>query len=127
MKKKSKIFIVNHGTYPFDILVCIGASHQEVLDWLWKNKKIKPDEEEKEKLWMSGVGRTVMLKNGATILRIDNQKSKPDFHATIAHEVFHAVEFLFEKIGLKYNAEISGEAFAYQIQYLTESIYEKIK
>lgn len=123
---KKKIFVIDHGTYPFDILVAIGASHQEILDWLWEKRKFKPDEEEKEKLYMSGIGRTVMLRNGATILRLDNVKKKTDFHANLAHEVFHATEFLFNKIGIKHDSEISSEAFAYQIGYITGSIYEMI-
>ena len=75
---------------------------------------------------MTGCGRTVMLLGGQTILRLDIVKSKPDFYACLAHEVFHAVEFLFDRIGLKLSDD-SGEAFAYQMQYLTRSILEKLK
>jgi len=119
-----KMFTVNHGTYPFDVLVAIGQEHEDIVRW-FKRKKIKLSEEETEKLWMSGKGRTVMLKSGATVLRVDDIKNKADFHAHLSHEIFHAVEFLFDKIGLEHNVD-AGEAFAYQIQYLTGSIYEKL-
>jgi hypothetical protein len=123
---KKQIFIVDHGTYPFDVMVCIGRSHAEVVKSLSK-RGYKLDDEETEKLWMSGKGRTIMLRNGATILRIDRFRRKADFYPFLFHEIFHAVEFLFEKIGLKHDVETSSEAFAYQIQYLTGSILEQLK
>ena len=120
-----KMFTVDHGTFPFDILVCIGCEHEDIISKLKKLGQ-KLDEEEIEKIWMEGRGRTIMLRNGQTVLRLDNIKNKVDFHATLSHEIFHAVEFLFDKIGIKHSKK-SSEAFAYQIQYLTGSIYEKLK
>jgi hypothetical protein len=122
---KKQIFIVDHGTYPFDVMVCIGSSHEEVVKAI-KKRGCKLDEEETEKLWMSGRGRTIMLRNGATILRMDKFRKKADFYPYLFHEIFHVVEFLFHKIGLKHEVETSGEAFAYQIQYLTGSILEQL-
>jgi len=118
------MFVINNGTYPFDVLFCLGVSHEEIC------KKLKSlgtilSEEQKEKLWMKGLGRTVMFENNATVIRIDNIKNKAHFHANISHEVFHAVEFLFERIGLEYTV-VGGEAFAYQIQHLTKQIYDKL-
>ena len=62
-----------------------------------------------------------MLLGGQTIIRIDCSKDIP----TLTHEVFHAVEFLFERVGIKHSND-SSEAFAYQIKYLMGSILEKI-
>lgn len=118
------MFVVDQGTYPFDILVCIGCDHEEIVAKL-KKLGTKLDEEETEKLWMSGVGRTVMIRSGQTILILKDIKNKCSFHANLFHEVFHAVEFLFDRIGIKHG-EDSSEAFAYQIGYLTRSIYEKL-
>lgn len=120
------MFVINHGTYPFDILICIGSKHKEIVKKL-KKVGITLDEEETEMLWMKGSGRTVMLKNGVTVLRVDFEKNKAIFHSVLAHEIFHAVEFLFDRIKLKHNQDISGEAFAYQIQHLTKQIYDKLK
>lgn len=58
-----KFFIVNNGSYPFDILVCIGAKHQEILDWLKRNKAMTLDEEEKEELLMQGITQSAVSKN----------------------------------------------------------------
>lgn len=124
---KKQMFIVNNGTYPFDILVCIGQEHKDICKFIEKKKKYKLNKEEKEDIFMTGEGRTVRLRGGQTILRVGILKNKVHFRATLAHEIFHAVEFLFDRIGIKYNLEKSGEAFAYQIQYLTGSIYEKLE
>jgi len=118
-----KIFVINHGTYLFDVLVAIGSSQEEVCLHIKKNFKYNLDEEEKEKLYMAGTGRTVMLRNHATILRID---STANIHSTIAHEVFHCVEFLFNAVGIKHSDD-SSEAFAYQIEHLTRQIYKNLK
>lgn len=74
---------------------------------------------------MEGMGRTLMLRSGQVILRLENRKRKEDFRATLSHEIFHVVEFLFYRLGIGYS-EKSSEAFAYQIEYLTGSIYEKL-
>lgn len=125
MTKKQEIFTVDHGTYPFDVLVCIGHNHKEICDY-FKKRKLPISEAEKEALWMKGRGRTLMLSGGQIIIRID-RLPRPAFHATVAHEVFHAVEFLFDRVNIKHDLEKSGEAFAYQIGYLTEQIYKKVR
>ena len=121
---KNKIFKVHHGTYPYDILVCIGAGHKEIVSCL-KRHGITLSEEETERLWMEGVGRTLILSGGQTILRVDT-KGKANIHATLAHEIFHCVEFLFDRVGIKHDPEISGEVFAYQIGYITKQIYSNL-
>ena len=123
MKRVAKHFIVDHGTYPFDVLVCFDMSDDEVEEALNKLGH-EINEEEKEVIKCIGEGRTVMLETGQTVLRVNTTKEK--FHARLAHEVFHAVEFLFEKINLPHDIQ-HGEAYAYQIDYLTEQIYRAIK
>lgn len=123
---KIKPFIANHGTYPFDVLVCIGSSDEEVFKELKKFGQNLSDED-KEILKCNGDGRTVMLESGATVLRVKVYKNKAQMASYIAHEVFHAVEFLFDRIKLKHDVHISSEAFAYQIAHLTRQIYNKLK
>ena len=118
--KNIKPFIVNHGTYPFDIMVFIDKSDEVVYKEL--SKHLDLTDEDKEILKCEGNGRTVMLEAGQTVMRIKNGKQ---FHETIAHEIFHAVEFLFRRIKIKLN-EDSDEAYAYQIQYITKQVYEKL-
>jgi hypothetical protein len=123
MKKKGKMFVVKHGTYPFDVLFCLDVEYCDVLKEL-KRLGQRLNEKEREELEMRGIGRTVMLLNGQSVIRIESLKDKARHYSNIAHEIFHAVEFLFDRIGIELGDE-SGEAFAYQIQYLTEQIYRK--
>lgn len=122
---KKQHFVINHGTYPFDVFVAIGYSHPEVTALLEKRLGRSLSSEELDDIEMNGEGRTVMLSGGHTILRMRPQKTKALMHATLAHEIFHAVEFLFDRIGLKHHIT-AGEAFAYQIQHLTEQIYKHL-
>lgn len=122
---KKKTFIVSHGTYPFDVMVCVGHDHDEVLGLL-KKRGYAVNDKDKELLYMDGLGRTTMMSTGATVLRLREFKNNPFHRGILAHEIFHAVEFLFETIGLRLKCDVSGEAFAYQIQYLTEHIYKKL-
>lgn len=122
---KKKIFIVDHGTYPFDILVCIGVGDEEIYKQIEKTG-YRLSEKERDFIRMEGEGRTVILEGGQTVLRLALKKDAIKFYATLAHEIFHAVDMLFKRINLKLD-ENSDEAFAYQIEYLTGSIYEKLK
>jgi hypothetical protein len=125
-KIRKQSFVVDNGTYPFDVAVFIGHSHKEICDFIEKRKNYKLSNDEFEILHRHGKAKTTMLKGGQTILQITNEVDDVKFKALLAHEIFHAVEFLMEKIGSKYNIE-SGETWAYQIEYLTGSIYEKLK
>lgn len=120
MKKiKKRNFIISWEIYPFDVLVSIGEEHADILKHI-KKTGYELDDEEKEKIWMSGRGRTIMLKGGQTIVRLDTET--PD---VIAHEVFHAVAFLMDKIKIKLTQD-SDEAFAYAIEFLTKRIYKEL-
>jgi hypothetical protein len=120
MKKIKKHFVVSWQIYPFDVLVSIGESHAELVKVLTKKGQVL-GEKDKEILWMEGRGRTVMFDGGQTVIRLG--KTDP---ATIVHEVFHAVAFLFDRIKIKLSHD-SDEAFAYAIEYLTKEIYKRLK
>ena len=117
---KKKHIIIPLVIYPFDVLVSLGEEHSVVVKTI-KKSNYELDHEKTESLWMKGVGRTVMLKGGQTVIRLDNKNQ-----GIIAHEVFHAVHFIFDKIGIELCQE-SGESFAYLIQYLVSEINKKMK
>ena len=58
--KKSKIFIVSNGIYPFDIMVALGATHDEVLKRI-KKTGYKLNQEEISALKIDSPGRTTRL------------------------------------------------------------------
>lgn len=125
MEKKRKMFLINHGTYPFDILVCFDVPRCEIKKHLKRKFGLTLSDEDYDKLEMEGDGRTVMLGGCQTVMRINSRKNKASHYANIAHEVFHAVEFLFWRAGLRHHVK-SGEAWAYQIAHLTRQIYENL-
>lgn len=123
MKRQS--FVIKHGSYPFDVYIAIGLEDDEVFGELEK-LGIELDDEAKVGLKLEGVGRSMMLSGGASVLRLRLTKDKHEFIANLSHEVFHCVEFLFDRVGLKYHID-SGEAWAYQIQHLTEQVVRRMK
>lgn len=123
---KKQRFILGQGTYDFEVMVSLGESHEAVCKAIEK-KGYKLSEEETERLKMYGCGRTVLLKGGQIILRIKLDKNRAKFIGCLTHELFHVVEFLFDVIGIKHDVSTSSEAFAYQIGYLMENIYKRIK
>jgi hypothetical protein len=70
-------------------------------------------------------GRTVMFKSGHFLIRMPVVPSTCGEYGTLAHEIFHCVEFLMERIGMRLTVD-SDEAYAYLIGYLTTEIYKRI-
>ena len=66
----------------------------------------------------------MFLDTNVTIIRLKHPPKCPVSIAYMSHEVCHAIQFLFNKIGMGYG-EDSYEAFAYYTGYLTEKIILK--
>lgn len=73
----------------------------------------------------SNQGRCVQVPNGATVIRLREIPKSPEQYGFLHHEIFHAVEFLMQRIGVNYDME-SSETWAYLIGYLTEQIYKRL-
>lgn len=80
---------------------------------------------EDEKLLHFGtmdLARTIMVTDGGqTIIRFGKNPS----HSTVAHEIFHAVEFLMIKLNMPLSLQ-NDEAWAYLIGYITGEYYDAI-
>lgn len=63
--------------------------------------------------------KTVRLPHGDVFIHF---KAKPT-PSLVAHELFHAVEFVLEFVGISHCKE-SSEVYAYLIQHLTKQYYE---
>jgi hypothetical protein len=122
----SRIFVVPHAGYPFDVAVAIGATDEQVREFLEKGTNLSTEEIANIKMHQAGKGRTVMLTSGQTVLRLQKWEATPDDTATLAHEVFHAVTFLMERIGITFCAA-SDEAYAYAIGNLTLRIVTELE
>lgn len=127
-KKEQGVFLIlDGGTFPYDIGLAINMPLENLIKRLEKSWKL--DDEEKEWLIMPGTGRTVMLKSNVTIIQASTEKlpNKGGLDGVIAHEIFHAVEFIMDKAGIKYHYDYTGEVFAYLIQHFTQQVYGKLK
>lgn len=126
MKIKPRIFKVDCGSYPFDILFCLEVKKEAILSHLKNRYGVKLSSKDNDALTMYGYGRTIMVDGGRVIMWFQMKDHADHMHGMIAHEVFHAVEMLFDLVGIGYNGVISGEAWAYQIDHITRQIYAKI-
>lgn len=123
-KGRGKVFIVPLIVYPFDVMVSICQSDEEIRGELKKRLPLDCQGElELSDLKHGAQGRAVMFSNGATLIRLRHQLKYASVKGHLAHEVFHVVEFIMDRIGIKHNID-SGEAYAYLIGYITEKIYE---
>jgi hypothetical protein len=127
MKKKQKVIniIIPLVVYPFDVMVSMGQSDEELGDIL-KKHGIEIDEYpsclfENETV----MARTVLFLTNQTLIRLREKPEDSTSFGHLHHEVFHAVSFILHRIGLPHTLE-SEEAYAYLIQYLTEQIYKSV-
>lgn len=61
--------------------------------------------------------------NGNIAIYLKNMNGSLD-QAVLAHEVFHAVDFVFDNKGLGFFSDGNNEHFAYYIQFLVEKVNE---
>lgn len=118
-------FIVPLVIYPFDVMVSVDQTDEQLMKILRKHGE---DEQSCEKLLNQPdtcPGRAVLLASNRTVIRLRRQRSKAKFAGIIAHEVFHAVTFIFDRIGITFDLDKCDEAYAYAIMYLAEKIHEK--
>lgn len=116
-------FIVDCGTYPFDILIYFGDS----LDDLFKDIKDKLSKADFKGLKRSKfkVGKAIMLDTNQTVLWLREKPTTARHFGLLSHEIYHCAGFVLRAVGIEYCQE-TEEAYAYLIQYLTEQIYEKL-
>lgn len=110
--------------YPFDVMVSFGESDEQLAKVLNKHGFDLTDVDIAHKEGREG--RCTMLHSGQTVLRLYKYPKTPVQYGYLQHEIFHAVEFVMERIGMKLCRK-SDEAYAYLIQYLTTEIHKCLK
>ena len=121
-KKRSLNVIIPLVVYTFDVMLSIGQTNGELKKSL---EKYRCDWSDLLELSPTSLGRTVMTDSNHTIIRFTKWPETCQQYGTLAHEIFHAVDFIFKRIGITLS-EDSDEAYAYMIGYLTEEIYKKL-
>ena len=70
-------------------------------------------------------GRTYHhAKWGNTIVRIKKRPNDPTTIGLVAHEVFHATEYILDRVGVE---RTHSETWAYTLEYITRQIFERLK
>ncbi len=109
-----KNFIIDCGTFPFDIMVHFGDI--ELLLKMLKKYKINID---KKQLEDNRVGLSIILPTNQTVLWMKSEPATPFDFSVLQHEIFHCVHHILEKIGIKCKStNNSDEVYAYLIQYI---------
>ena len=106
-------------------MVSFGQTDDELLKTL--SKSLTDDKIKNKDVWSDNEreGRTIMFLSGQTLIRMPKVPKSVKEYGSLQHEVFHAVEFVLMRIGIKL-CKKSDEAYAYLIGYLTSEIYKKI-
>lgn len=121
-------FIIKCHIYPFDVMVSIGETDEQVGKHLDKHLPDMLTEDEINSCRYTrdiSRGEAVMFGCGASFLRIRKLPSTPGEFGTLAHEIFHIATFIMNAVGMKLKLRVSDEAYAYLIGYLTKEIYER--
>lgn len=124
MKKKSLSFIIPLVIYPFDVMISLGETDEQVVAHLDKYG-IDITDNTSWKFEETTKGRCIMFPNNQTLIRLLKYPATSQDYGFLQHEIFHAVHFITRKMGFKLKLS-SCEAYAYLVGYLTEKIYEKI-
>lgn len=117
-----KNFVISLVVYPFDVMVSLGESDEELRRSL---KKV--DTEWEDNMQCTGIGRFYMNDRNQSIIRLSVYPKSNEDYGTLSHEIFHAVTHILDRIGMRLILLKSDEAYAYLTGYLTTEIYKKIK
>ena len=118
--------IIPIDIYNIDMLFVVGT--KEDLKSSLEKHLDKDDAEDAYNVMAADIdeaitlGRSAYLNSGQTALWIFNTEDK----GTLAHEIFHVVCYIMEKVGIILCHE-SDEAYAYLIGYITKKVYDILK
>ena len=108
--------VIPIDVYGHDIVVSIGQTDEALYEDIGEN--ISKKKFNKRIANQTSIATTFKLKTGCILIRFKDNIDNPGI---VAHEAFHAIVYLFEKIGIEYAYE-SEEAYAYALEYLTNKI-----
>lgn len=115
--------------YPFDVMISINEDYDQFAEAVMKrwDRGILEDFKKKELILpKGGVGITALFTSEShrtCMIKIGDFSKDPESYDTLAHEIFHATEFVLRTCGMKVTKD-SHEAYAYLIGYITREIYK---
>jgi len=127
MKIPSQNFIVKGTVYPFDVMFSLNQTDDELTAYLrGKTKNYKRSVKELA-LSSTSQGKSLMTNENQTIVRLIKFDDSPQQKGYLTHEIFHACSFILHEAGVEYKFDISDEAYAYLIGWLTQEFYSNLK
>lgn len=128
MGKKSKkaSFHITVDVYNFDLMLSFGESNAEVVSALVKRGYDKRLIGDIGYSTDTSFGCYIATPTGAGLIRMRKIPRGSFGFGCLAHEIFHATEYLLQAVGIPHNKEFSSEAYAYVIQHITEKVYDKL-
>jgi hypothetical protein len=121
MAKKVLNVIIPLVVYPFDVMFSFGETDEQL-----KKSLDKVGCEWSDKMEYTGMGRFCMNEKNQSLIRVYNIPKTCEDYGTLQHEIFHAVTYIMDRVGMKLKLHTNDEAYAYLIGYLTAEIYKKI-
>lgn len=120
-------FLVIKGeVFPYDVLVCLGTTGQQILKYTERKFVECFTDEEKNAIKDidSKKGYTLRLQNNAILLWTRDFPHTPEQFGYLMHEIFHASDLTLRRAGCALSDD-SDEVWAYQIEWLTERIFAR--
>jgi DNA primase len=108
--------IIPLEVYGHDVVVSIGQTDKDLYEQIKEN--ISKKDFKKYMAKQTAIATTHKLRTGGILIRFNDNIDNPGI---VAHEAFHAIVFLFKKIGISFCYE-SEEAYAYALEYLINQI-----
>jgi hypothetical protein len=120
-------FTVDLVIYPFDIMFSLGEEEGEIREFLGKGYEMEQEDVDELFNVPLAQGRCYHhASKGWTFIRLKHFPEDPKVFGYLQHEIFHAVTFIMNKIGMSFDLNVSDEAYAYLIGYVTEQAYLNI-
>lgn len=121
---KKKNFVISLGVYPFDIMISLGETDDEFRAAL--DRKVVKYSDEFVKMPAQSKGVFYMNPEAQSFIRMAMFPDSPEDLGALAHEVFHAVTYIMDRVGQKLKLRRSDESYAYLIQYITTELFKEI-
>ena len=128
-----RLIWIDYDVYPgHSTMLVIGWTPKEIIDWIHKKTSRRDDPLNEEEL--RGInsirnqsGKSLMLKNGETILWLPGIPDTPYRMGILAHEAWHITDFILHRIGMEYIPDKSDEAFTYMLAHIVQTALIKLK
>lgn len=121
-----EIFLIGHSVFDSQTTVAIGVTDKQLVRWIKKNTNIKITDDLLRAIRCDGLARSALY-DSFTIIRFKEWNGTNRDISLLAHEAFHLTELIYDRVGIQYDMDISGEAFAYFIQSTVDQVLEHLR